>query len=183
MGFLARWLTDAITLGLALAFALAAMQVPALTHDYAAALLQVAEDARRDIGQREASARHFYNLTGDTDDSIIAALRPYEPSNAATLTVSVDRMRILRAAYDRIAAAPPLLRPVTAVLDTIADPKGYKAAVLETTLDTYSPQVVIGTAAAIYGLIGLAIGSFVAQLVISTAANLGRRRPGDRVET
>ena len=35
-GFVARWLSDALRLGLALAFGLAAMQVPALAHGYAA---------------------------------------------------------------------------------------------------------------------------------------------------
>ena len=48
-GFVGRWLSDALRLGLPLALALAAMQVPAIAHNYAAALLQVAEDARRDI--------------------------------------------------------------------------------------------------------------------------------------
>ncbi len=58
-GFITRWLSDALRLGLPLAVGLAAMQVPALAHGYAAALLQVAEDARRDIEQRKASARRW----------------------------------------------------------------------------------------------------------------------------
>ncbi len=55
-GFVARWLSDALRLGLALALGLAAMQVPALAHGYAAALLQIAEDARRDIEQETRRA-------------------------------------------------------------------------------------------------------------------------------
>ncbi len=45
MGFLARWLSDALHLGLALALALMAMQVPALAQQYTAALLQITEVA------------------------------------------------------------------------------------------------------------------------------------------
>jgi len=82
VGLVARWLTNTTSLALPLGFALAAMQVPALTHDYTAALLQVAEDVRRDIDQRETSARHFYQLAGGSDEEIIAALKPFEPSNA-----------------------------------------------------------------------------------------------------
>jgi hypothetical protein len=79
-GFAARWLSDALRLALPLALALAAMQVPALAHGYAAALLQIAEDARRDIEQRKASARQFYRAAGEADEAVIAALRAVEPS-------------------------------------------------------------------------------------------------------
>ncbi len=180
MGFFARWVSDAIRLALALAFALLAMQIPALTHDYAVAVLQVAGDARRDIDQREASGRQFYHLTGDTDDAIIAQLRPVEPSNAQALAASVERVRILRATYDRINAASPLQQPVTAVLDLLADPKDYKGPVLWTTLDSYVPEVVISTSSAIYGLAGLCLGSLIGQVVtalLETAFGLrGRGR-------
>lgn len=176
MGFLARWLSDALHLGLGLALALAAMQVPALAHQYAAALLQISEDARRDIEQRKAAARQFYRSAGETDEAVIAALRPVEPSNAQALEASVGRARALRAAYDRIEAAPPLLRPVVAAYDAVEDPKGDKATVLRTALDTYVPQVVISTASATYGLIGLVLGSFVAEAMASVVGSLVRRR-------
>ena len=81
-GFVARWLSDALRLGLPLALALLAMQVPALAHGYAAALLQIAEDARRDIEQRKAAARRFYRGAGDADEAVIAALRAVEPSKS-----------------------------------------------------------------------------------------------------
>ena len=175
-GFLGRWLSDAVRLGLSLALALAAMQLPALAHEYAAALLQVAVEGRRDIDQREASARRFYPAAGETDESVIAALRPVEPSNAQALEVSVERTRILRDAYDRLEATPPLLRPVTAVLDAVQDPRGNKAAVLRTALDTHAPQILISTAAATYGIIGLGLGSFIAERLLS-AASAFKRRP------
>ena len=50
-----------------LAFALAAMQVPAVAHGYTAALLQIAEDARRDIEQRKAAARQHYRGAGTSE--------------------------------------------------------------------------------------------------------------------
>ena len=185
MGFLARWLSDALHLGLALALALAAMQVPALAHQYATALLQITEDARRDIEQRKAAARRFYRGAGDSDDAVIAALRAVEPSNAQALAASVERAGALRAAHDRIQAAPPLLRPVTALLDAAESPtRADKWAVLRTALDTHAPQVVLSAAAAIYGLVGLLVGSFLAELLVSMGralASVGRERRGQLV--
>ncbi|HZU75877.1 MAG TPA: DUF2937 family protein [Dehalococcoidia bacterium] len=172
--FIAHWLSDALRLGLPLAFAIAAMQVPALTHDYAAALLQVAKDGQRDIDQREASARQFYHLKADTDEVLIKALQPLEPSNAQTLAMSVERTRTLRAAYNRIQAAPPLLQPVAAVADMITDAKGYRRTVLRTAFNIFTPEVVISTASAAYGLAGLVVGSFIAQVVISLFGSFAR---------
>lgn len=179
-GFFGRWLSDALRFGLSLALALAAMQLPALAHQYAAALLQVAEDGRRDIEQRKASARRFYPAMGETDDAVIAALRPVEPSNAQALEASVERTRTLRAAYDRLEATQPLLRPVMATLDAVEDPRGDKRAVLRTALDTHVPQVLLNAASAIYGIVGLVVGSFVAQALVSMAGALVR--PRDRKE-
>ena len=179
-GFLGRWLSDALRFGLSLALALAAMQLPALAHQYAAALLQVAEDGRRDIEQRKASARRFYPAVGETDDAVIAALRPVEPSNAQALEASVERTRALRAAYDRLEVTQPLLRPIMAALDAVEDPRGDKRAVLRTALDTHVPQVLLNAASAIYGIVGLVVGSFVAQALVSMAGALVR--PRDRKE-
>lgn len=172
MGFVGRWLGEAISLGLSLGVAFAAMQIPALTRDYTAALLQVAEDVRHDVDQREASARHFYNLTASTDEDVIQALRPFEPSNAEGLVASLGRARNLRAAYERIEATSPILQPVIAAVDFIEDTKGYKPSVLATTFATFAPQIVVSTATAVYGIVGLLIGSLVAQLLISLAARL-----------
>ena len=166
-GFVGRWLSDALRIGLPLVLALGAMQVPALAHGYAAALLQIAGDARRDIEQRKAAARQFYRGAGDADEAVVAALRAVEPSNAQALAASVERARALREAHERIHAAPPLLRPVTALLDVAEGPGEDKWAVLRTALDTHAPQVVLSAAAAVYGLVGLVAGSFLAELLVS----------------
>ena len=50
--------------------------------------LQIAEDARRDIEQRKASARQFYRGAAGTDEAVIAALRDVEPANAQALAAS-----------------------------------------------------------------------------------------------
>ena len=160
------------------------MQVPALAHGYAAALLQIAEDARRDIEQRKAAARRFYRDAGEADEAVVAALRAVEPSNAEALAASVDRARAFRAAHDRIEEAAPLLRPVEALLDAAGSPRGDKWAVLRTALDTHVPQVVLSAAAAVYALAGLAAGSFLAELLVSAfgaAFAPGRRRRGARL--
>ena len=176
-GFLGRWLSDALRLGLSLALALAAMQLPALARQYAAALLQIAEDGRRDIEQRKASARSFYPTAGETDEAVIAALRPVEPSNAQALQASIARIHNFQAAYDRLDATQPLLRPIMAALDAIEDQTGDKRAVLRTAVETHSPQVLLSTASAIYGIAGLVFGSFIAEVLVSVAGALVRRRP------
>ncbi|MBV9735276.1 MAG: DUF2937 family protein [Acidisphaera sp.] len=178
MKFLERWLSDTVSLVLALVLALLAMQAPALTRDYAGGLLQVAQDIRRDIDQRESSARQYYNLPAGDDDAVIAALQTREPSNAATLAQSIGRAQALQTGYDQISAAPPLLQPVVAAGDALRDAHGYKRPVLRTALDNFTPQIVFSMAAAIYGLAGLVLGTFLGSLFISAAS--GFRRPARR---
>src|SRR5579864_7408773 len=108
MTLIRRWLSESISIALALLFAMLAMQAPAFTREYAAALLQVAQDARRDIDQRKASARQFYGIKAAEDDQFVTALHSFEPSNAETLALSLRRTQALQGAYDRVAAAPAL---------------------------------------------------------------------------
>lgn len=178
MGFLARWISDAVRLALSLALAAAAMQAPALTRDYAAALLQVSDDARRDIDGRKDSARRYYGIDATGDAEVIQALQPHEPSNAETLARSVERVNTLHAAYARIEAASPLTQPVVAAVDSLDDPRGQKHAVLRLALESFVPQIVLTVSAAIWALIGLVAGSLLANLVLSLlgAAFRGRRR-------
>lgn len=177
-GFFARWLSDVLRVGLPLAFALAAMQVPAVAHGYAAALLQIAEDARRDIEQRKTAARQHYRGAGTSDEAVVSALRAVEPANAQALEASVERARALRAAHGRIEAAPPLLRPFTALVDAAGEARGDKWAVLRTALDTHAPQIALTGAAAAYGLVGLVLGSFFAELLVSVGGAFRSPRRG-----
>jgi hypothetical protein len=176
VGFVGRWLSDALRIGASLAVGLAAMQLPAVAHQYGAALLQIAEDGRRDIEQRKASARHFYPTMGETDEDVITGLRPVEPSNAQALAASVERARVFRAAYDRLEATAPLMRPVTAAIDAVDNAQQDKQAVLWTALKTHVPEVLLSTAAAIYGLAGLVVGSFMAEVLLSAVGALVGRR-------
>jgi hypothetical protein len=173
-GFVARWLSESIRLGLSLAVALAAMQLPAISHAYMAALLQITESAHRDIAQRKEAARQYYHLRDDTDETVIAALRQSEPSNAEGMLASIEQARILRATYDGLATAPPLLQPVEAFADAVSDPRGDKRAVLQTAITTHVPQVVISSTAAVYGLVGLVLGALLAQIVLTLLAALAR---------
>lgn len=174
MSLIRRWLSESISIALALVFAMLAMQAPAFTREYAAALLQVAQDARRDIEQRKASARQFYGIKAAADDQFVAALQSFEPSNAETLALSLQRTQTLQSAYDRVAEAPPLLRPLVAARDALEDEHGYKATILHTLVGTYSAQLDFSMAAAAYGFAGLLMGSLLAQLVLSTFGALGR---------
>ena len=115
-------------------------------------------------------------MTGD--DQFVAALQSFEPSNAETLALSVQRTQALQSAYDRIAGASPLLRPLVAVRDAFEDEHAYKATILRTLVGTYSAQLDFSIAAAAYGFAGLLIGSLLAQLVAALALGVltGRRR-------
>jgi len=172
-GLLARWLSESIHLGLALTVALGAMQLPAIATSYTTALLQITENARRDIDQRKEAARQYYHLSDDADTAVIAALRRAEPSNAEGLAASIVHARALQAAYDRIVATPPLLQPIYAVFDILKDPSGDKQAVLSTTIDRHVPQVVISAAAAVYGMVGLVLGALLAETVLALLRTMG----------
>jgi hypothetical protein len=175
LGFVGRWLSDAIRLAFALGFAIVAIQLPALTSDYAAALLQVSNDLRRDIDQREQAARGYYQLPASDEDTMIREIAGHEPSNAQSLRVSLGRCQVLRTAYDRIVATLPLLQPPVALIDALDDEHGDKRAVLATAFATHVTQIAFTSAAATYGLIGLALGSFAAHVLLSFGILLRRR--------
>ena len=178
MGFIGRWLGDSVRLAFGLGLGLLLMQVPAVTAAYVAALGQIAGEQRRDVDRREDVARQFYRLEGaTTDEAVIAALRAREPSNAEGLALSVARERALRESQARLLGTAPLLRPVAVLRDVAAEGGAGERAVLRTALDAHEPQVVLGTAAATYGLVGLVLGLLLAQLLVSPfAALFGRRR-------
>ena len=174
MRFLSRWLSHSLRLALALLAALIAMQAPAFTTDYATSLLQVGDDARRDIDQRETAARQYYALPPGDDAALIAGLRAHEPANAETLASSIDRAATLQAARGRILAAPDLLQPLVALADAAHDPGGYKAAIWRTQLRAYVVHLDLTFVALIYGLAGLLLGSLAAHLL---CAPFERGRP------
>jgi len=176
MRFLGRWLSNSISMAFALLFAILVMQAPAFTREYLSALLQVTQDSRRDIDQRKASAQTYYPIGAEDrdDDRFVAALRRFEPSNADTLALSLERTRTLRSAYDTILQSGALAGPVVAVRDAaFGDPLGYKEAIWRTLLGTYAVQLDFGVAAAVYGLAGLLTGAFIAELLLSACRGIG----------
>ena len=166
MGFLRRWLSQSVSIALALLFGLIAMQAPAFTREYAGALLQVAADARRDVDAREASARQFYGITAEQEGDLIAALRAREPSNAEMLERSLDRAMKLQEAHDKIEQSAPLLRPLIALRGAIGEGNAYQQPIWQLALSNYNAQLDLSLAAAIYGLVGITIGSLLAQLIL-----------------
>jgi len=175
MRFLARWLSQGLGLALALLCGVLAMQAPAFTHAYASALLQVASDARRDIDQREESARQYYGLTATDDSGLVAALETHEPSNAQTLARSIAHLSRLSATYQRIMQSPALLQPIAAFADAWDDPEGDKAAIWELSWRGFTPQIDLSFAALLYGFGGLMLGSLMAALLGAVAVKMTRR--------
>jgi hypothetical protein len=173
MHFLGRWFSDAFVLAVSLLAAGIFMQVPAVTHAYASALLQLAQESQRDIAQREQVARDFYHLDGN-EDAVIAELQLHEPANAQSLSQSIAASRGFQSSYERINTAPALSQPVTALLDATNDQGGTRWKVLRTTLASYAPEIILTLSGAIYALIGLVIGSLIAQLIV---APMRRPRP------
>lgn len=166
MRFLGRWLSQSVNLALSLFLAILAMQAPAFTREYVGALLQVAAEARRDIEQREASARQFYGIAATQDEELVRMLRAYEPSNAETLAQSLDRARNLQQAHDDITRSAPMFQPIAALRGAWDDPAGDKAAIWKLSLGTYNAQLDLSLAAALYGVAGLILGSLLGQLVL-----------------
>jgi hypothetical protein len=62
MMFLPGWLLHSIRPAAALGLALVAMQAPAVTREYQAALLQLVHSFDEEIAQRKASAERFYGI-------------------------------------------------------------------------------------------------------------------------
>jgi hypothetical protein len=177
MSFFREWISGSLVTGAALAGAIVAMQAPALTREYAGALLQLAQDSRQDVEQRMASARQYYAIREGSDTEVIERLKAVEPSNAETLALSVERSRTFAEAYARIDARPALLQPIAAATDAIlADPQGYKRNVFRTLLRTYAVQLTFTPGAALYGVAGLFLGSLVARVLLALPASLLRRR-------
>ena len=171
---LAAWLLHSIRLAAALATALLAMQAPAVTREYQAALLQLVRSSDQEIAEREASAQRFYGIApGGNEDRFLAELRAVEPSNAETLAAALERERSLHQSYDRIEQASDLLRPIVAGKDVAADESGPRRQIAHTVFDSFTPQLDLSLAAAVYGLAGLFLGSLIGEL--STVALLPRR--------
>jgi hypothetical protein len=166
MMFLAGWLLHSIRLAAALGLALVAMQAPAVTREYQAALLQLVRSSDEEIAQRKASAERFYGIApGEDDGRFLAQLRAVEPSNAETLAAALDRQRSLRASYERIEGSPDLLRPIIAAKD-VAEDEGGRRQITATVFDSFAPQLDLSFAAAVYGLVGLFLGSLIGELVV-----------------
>ena len=176
MKFLGRWLSHSLATALAVALGILAMQAPAFTRSYVDALLEVTSDARRDIDQREASAREFYGIAAQQDDDLVQILRAHEPSNAASLARSLARTRVLQQAYDDIASAAPLLRPLVALGGAIDDREGYKRAVWALLLERYTPQLELSVPAVVYGVAGIMLGSLLAHSVLALLRGISSRR-------
>jgi hypothetical protein len=158
--------------------AIVAMQAPALTRDYQAALLQLMRSSDEDIAQRKASAQRFYGIPIESEEHFIARLRAVEPSNAETLAGALAREKSLHASYDRIERDPNLWRPITAVRDVLNDDTGSRRQIAQTVFESFVPQLDLSFAAAIYALAGLLLGSLIGELV--TAAFLSRQHRAAR---
>jgi hypothetical protein len=172
--FFTAWLLHAIRLAAALGMALLAMQAPAVTREYQAALLQLVRSSDQEIAQRKASGQRFYGIVpGEDEGRFLAQLRAVEPSNAETLFVALDRERSLQASYDRIEHSPDLWRPIEAGKDVAADQGGARRQIAQTVFDSFVPQLDLSFAAAVYGLVGLFLGSLMGELL--TAAIFPRR--------
>ena len=169
MTFLGRWLSDALRLALSLAGALLLMQAPALSHDYGAALRQVADAQGRDIAGREATARNYYDLPSAPEAELLTTLRAREPSNAAGLDQSRTEAAALDTAITRIDQSPPLLAPLIALWDLATAPDAGKRAVAEQAVRAFAPALQLSTAALVWALAGVVLGSFLAQLLLLPA--------------
>lgn len=149
-GSFLHWIRLAAALGLAVL----AMRAPAVTREYQAALLQLVRSSDQEIAQREASARRFYGIAPAEDESRFLAQ--------------------LRASYERIEGRPDLLSPIVAAKDVAGAETGPRRQIAQTVFDSFAPQLDLSFAAAVYGLVGLFVGSLSGELL--AAALLPRHR-------
>jgi hypothetical protein len=80
----------------------------------------------------------------------------------------------LQASYENIEASPALLRPFEAARDVLGENGAGRRKIAETVLDSFSPQLDLSLAAAVYGLAGLFLGSLIGEIL--SHAFLSRRR-------
>ena len=169
MSFLGRWFSDALSLALSLAGALVLMQAPALSHEYAAALAQVADAQTRDIGAREATARSYYRLEAASEDQLLSTLHDREPSNYTSLVQSRAEAAALGAAFARIGQSPSLAQPLVAAWDLASDPASGKRAVAEQAVRSFPPARQLSVAGLAWALAGGGLGSLAAQILLLPA--------------
>ena len=74
----------------------------------------------------------------------------------------------------RIERSPDLLRPIIAAKDVAEDEGDRRRQIAEAVFDSFAPQLDLSFAAAIYGLVGLFLGSLIGELLV--AALLPRDR-------
>ncbi|MDO9503704.1 DUF2937 family protein [Falsiroseomonas sp.] len=174
MRFLARWLGQSILMAAGLIGFLLAVQAPAWTEHYTAALQQRAEELRLDIDGRIDAMRRYYDLPATAPREDIARLMmEREPANAAALREADQRRILYETAYSRIRAASPLFRPLVAGRLIITD-AGPLSAVAESASASYSARLPLTLDALSYGLFGLVLALFLVEILFSLLAGLAR---------
>jgi Protein of unknown function (DUF2937) len=169
-----RWLSNTVTLAVALGAAILAMQAPSVTREYLAALQQIAAEARSEVDQSIAAARRQHRIAPTADEQVVAALKAKDAAGAERLALAIEQAGTLRQDQQRLAADPDLRRPVTVAWDAWRSPQGHKRAVLETVLARYEPAIHLDAASALYGLAGLLLGSLLVQLPLALLRCVGR---------
>ena len=95
------------------------------------------------------------------------------------LDVAPRFARHLEAAYDRIAAARPLLQPIIAAWQVLSAPTDDTAGIRRTLIETYHPELSLTSAGAVYAVAGLAVGTLISRAVLALLSGL-RRAGADR---
>jgi len=175
MGLIGRWLSGTISIAAALIAAVLAMQAPALSEHYAAALFQRELELSRAIDLSLDSARSVYRLEGQAEDRVIDFLRQQEPASAQAIANLVDRREALRAAYDRIDGRSPAMRPI-ALWQDYAGASPETRDVLKSAIRTFHPEIQLSETAALYAVGGIALGTLAAQIVLWPFGRLANRR-------
>ncbi|MCR9255933.1 MAG: DUF2937 family protein [Alphaproteobacteria bacterium] len=175
MGLIGRWLSGTLSITAALIGAVLAMQAPALSEHYAAALFQRELEIGRAIDLSLQSARSVYRLETQTEEQVIDFLGQQEPASAQAIGNLVDRREALRTAYDRIDARSPLSRPLVMWRD-YAGPTAVTREVLESAIATFKPEVQLSQTAAVYAVVGIALGTLLVQIVLWPFGRFANRR-------
>lgn len=180
MRFLARWLGQSILMAAALCGFFLAVQAPAWTEHYIAALQQRAQELQLDIDGRIETVRRYYALDAALNtEEVRRLLTEREPANAAALRAAELRRATYENAHTRLTDSSAMLRPLLAARLVVTD-AGALSAVADSAFANYTPRLPLTLDALAYGVLGLVLALFLVELLFSLLRGLAGDRAGDR---
>jgi len=98
----------------------------------------------------------------------VAVRKSTEELDHLEIRAAITVLRTAAFPYDRIERSPDLLRPIIAAKDVAEHEGDRRRQIAEAVFDSFAPQLDLSFAAAIYGLVGLFLGSLIGELLVAS---------------